>query len=240
MTIRMLAGCFLLAIAVASCSKPEPKLDDEIAKHRAAVEPKLAAAEAIGKAAPPTLAKDGCDLAGGPPPRILVTSGPNKGQGNALIVYVEDLADVTAQGGSPAHRVPSTGLLNDCAALVRKKQLAAPSSLTAKGAHAQVYLPLCAAAQYLYVIVTKSKTDPVVSGDSYSPGSMSGEVHLFRLEGSKHLGGFAFNAATPTEVTTYEGPSRSAQSDVDGKFMTAIALAIDGGIKKNVPGAIVD
>jgi hypothetical protein len=235
--MRRIGMVVALTLAV-GCGKKssEPKLADVIAKHEAQIEPKLAAAATIAGEKAPSVGSCDADA----DPRIVTTGvGGAAPVGNALIVYRTDLADLTKQSAGK-YTIPGVGLFQNCAALVRNQELAAPSTVTASGGHAQNYLPGCAGAEFLYVIEERSMTEPAISGSSYTPGKMSGEVHLYRFDGAKHVCGFAFEASTPDSFQTNDSASRSAESDLAGAFMSAIATAIDDGIKKNIPGATVD
>lgn len=207
-------------VAPTPTKTPDQLNDYFLAQYAAKVEPKIAAIEKLAVKLPPPVAKDGLDLAGQP---ALTTKSVG-------IVHAEDLRSIY-DTGHIAYRIDGSDALNGCARIVRHRAKSAnPGPLSD-----------CAGWDFLLVVRETSVTEPAAAGTThdpgkvthfFSPGTIRGDALLFRLDGGKWLGGFAF-VAKNDDVP--EPDVAKLQKDLHLELSTVIA----GALKKLAPASDV-
>lgn len=240
----MNAWRFVLVLMIAltvACGKKEPSADEALKQYRSKVEPKLANAEAIGKALPAI--KEEAVKLDGPPPTLTqiigFTDRSQKQMGNATLVYASDLADVTTLG-KVDFRVDNAefqNVLNQCGALLRKGT--APKDSFGKTVeHGEaLYLQVCADLKYLIVLKPTTLEGPTTNTKTkvFTPGVFRGEVLFFNLDTRAFLGGFSLNFTQRGDsdgetITTQESDLPAA---VRGRFLGQIRYELNQALKKH-------
>jgi hypothetical protein len=211
----------LLGIALAGCG---PNMEEAIATHGAKVEQKLAAVGRVGAVLPATPVLDHDGVEGSP--RVVVKKGidPEPG-GNAAVIYVEDLRDLTELSLVYARMEPAR-LVPNCAALVRTHRepwdAKSPSQTPPSGwgYTASKRFEACSTLEYLLVIRTLAFAKPsspsspsgvtADAGGATDAGSEAtsvfyggygkAEVLVFALDGPRLLGGFRFEAESSEKL----------------------------------------
>lgn len=89
------------------------------------------------------------------------------------------------------------------------------------------------ALRYLYVIITRRRVEPTVSGKTFTPGVFLADVLLFDLETKKLMGGYQAHATSGTGAYVSKGrPVHSLKVQLT-LFVRGSVLA---GLKKYLPG----
>jgi hypothetical protein len=200
---------------------PDQLNDYYMSQYSAKVEPKVEAIEKLAAKLPAPVPKDGVKLDGQP---ALTTKSVG-------VVHAEDLRSIY-DTGKVAYRIEHSDTLNSCARVVRKRAKSAePSPLSD-----------CAGWDFLLVVRTASVTEPAAAGTThdpgktthfFTPGKISGDVLVFRIDGGKLLGGYSFAAKNPD---TMDNPDvGKLQKDLHFQ----LAQSIGEGLKKVAPASDV-
>lgn len=89
--------------------------------------------------------------------------------------------------------------------------------------------------RYAVVVIERVCTAPTVSADAqtFTPGFVSGEAHLFELQGRRHLGGVRFHAANVKESLTamlWKGNGHSRREDVAATVRADLMMEAYGSL----------
>lgn len=188
-----------------------PSFETTLAKHRQAVEGRIAAIDEFRKKDLPRLTEDTI-RPDGPAPDFLPTY--DGGRPNAVVEGVDD----------------GPGMLDAVVRMVRTGQRGEVHEKTAGE-----YLEVVAELRYFLLVKVIQKKEPRVLDDSkFMPGFIEAEAHLFSIEKREHLGGFRFRAMNENKVAaTAIEEEKALEADLRTEFRRVFLEAL----KKHLPGS---
>lgn len=248
----VVAAIVALALpALAACGST-PALEEQLERDRPAVAAKLSAVNAVAVEARrlPPVSSDAVTLpVGGAPFALIKQLGPPHPAANATFAYLDDLDKLGELSPIP-HRVPSSTLASDCAALVQGGRAFAAEPLSdvparrtpppANQDSAWMLLPRCKALRYLVVVRPGKVTSPIAHKEdrTFDAGRFEGDALVFDVSTGQHLGGFGLAVTSRPElkVRTTDDP----QAWVDAHFRAQIAQELALRIMRAIPTARLD
>lgn len=214
----LLLAAALVGVALPAC-KREPEAAPVVAKHRAAVEARLATLAKIGAALKSVAPLKADKVALDAGPLVLGRTLSVASSDNAVMQTDKQLADVGASADF------DLGTLGQAA---RCKEAMKPDSIERWSASvAEEALALCTRAKYVVVLRTVEHKRPEVVGDKFDEGKVVAEVHVFNWDAAKHLGGFRVTAVNSDTVTSYDKEGTSALlRDLEAQLEKAILAGL--------------
>lgn len=180
-------------LLLAACS---PSFEETLAKHRTAVESRLAAIEEIRKKDLPRIDEDSIRV-DGPAPDFQPTY--DGGRPNAVVEGIDEGPGMLEE----AARMIATGRRGD----VHEKTAA-------------LYFEVVAELRYFLLVKIVQRKEPrIVDDKKFIPGFIEAEAHLFSIEKREHLGGFRFRAMNEkTVAVTALREETSLEADLRAEF----------------------
>lgn len=211
-----------LAATGAGCRKsPDAEALEQMAPHREKAAARIAS---LKKLAPTAVAAAPltADAVAVEKAAVVIGEARTFQQLTAGLIYEEDLGDVESPHSKDLWPMPKSDLFGTCGALLKG------GGFVSAHLRAQV-LKNCAAARYAVVVRTLARVKPTVdeAAKRFTPGSQSGEVHVYDLETGQGLGGFHFSAKNDDSV---RARGISDLHDVEQNIALTAESAIEAGL----------
>jgi len=217
----------VVTATLVACHGQQATVDEQVAKAKPIVEPRLARFDNFIKEPLPeptgTIKLDG-------PPIQVVSFGPDA-KGNAAVAFREDFKDLTGYASNPV-RWYGADILDDCYMLVRNKQLATHwngnKNTSPFPSDAQNHLPRCTLIRYVLLVDFKAFELPKeIDKQHFAGGGVTANVLVVDLDTGKYAGGVSFTA----------GSSDWSGKDLEYDFRNNVFKAFEAAIQKALPDA---
>jgi hypothetical protein len=141
------------------------------------------------------------------------------GKRNGVVMQLEELESLTTYKASPI-KIRANEEFQYAPALAMLKGGVLDSEAGIKGAFERL-----AAIEHVVVIKVLSLTKPRFVGDGqFEPGTVSGEAHVFTLDGAKHHGGVRFSArSSPTVSAQTKYTDSDLSKDLGSNAMSDVS-----------------